>query len=279
MAQGPNIRPITASKHVKIFLFGVSGIGKTQLLGSLTKIKYGTRAAKVLLIRPPTDSVAPLVRLGYNIDEIVVHNWEDMFEAEDHLRIHGKEYDWVLFDSMTLWEEIGLDDVWEAAKLRPGGEHRAKFGRDKQEYGITMQRMDEWLRHVVGMDTFNLVVTALPMLVSDPETGEQLWYPSVQGREGSKRVHMICGYFNVVAYYGITRDSDGKVKRRTLHLSQDGEHYAKDQYDSQPKGRLINPDMPTLMAGIDAARGAKSKPAAPKRATTKRPARRTRREP
>jgi hypothetical protein len=278
LAEGPTIRPVTASKHVKIFLFGVSGIGKTQLLGSLCKVMVNGRPAKVLLIRPPTDSTAPLVRLGYDVSEIIVHNWEDMFETEDYLRIHGKEWDFVCFDSITLWEEIGLDDVWEAAKARPGGEHRAKFGRDKQEYGITMQRMDEWLRHVVGMDTFNFVMAALPMQVSDPETGEMLWYPSVQGRDGSKRVHMICGYFNVVAYYGITRDSNGKVKQRTLHLAQDGEHYAKDQYDSQPKGRLVNPDMPTLMAGIDKARGSKPTRTATKRSTTKRPARRTRRE-
>jgi hypothetical protein len=269
--EGPNIRPVTASDHVKILLFGVSGIGKTQLIGSFTKIRYGTRPAKVLLIRPPTDSAAPLVRLKYPVQEIVVSSWEEMFETEDYLRIHGAEWDWVVFDSITLWEEIGLDDVWEAAKAKNAA--RAQYGRDKQEYGITMQRMDEWLRHVIGLDKFNFCVTALPMMVSDPETGEQLWYPSVQGREGSKRVHMICGYFNVVAYYGITRDSDGKVKRRTLHLQQDGEHYAKDQYDSQPKGRLVNPDMPTLMAGIDQVRAATT--GTP---TTKRRTRRTRRE-
>jgi hypothetical protein len=265
------IRDVSETKFTKILLYAASGGGKTRLVGSASEIIMPTgKPARVLIIRPPTDHTDSIY--GMPVKEWVVSDWSAMWEVEDYLRLEGKDWDFVCLDSLTLWEEIGLDDVWEAAKQRNSS--RKAYGRDKQEYGITMQRMDEWLRHVVGMDTFNFMVTALPQLVEDPETQEDIWMPSVQGSSG-KRAHMICGYFNIVAFLGVKKTAKGV--RRTLYTQQDGEHYAKDQYESLPEGRLNSPTMPKLMEAVNAARAARAGSATT--ATRRKQRRATRREP
>jgi hypothetical protein len=242
-------------KYTKIAVYGKSGVGKTRLVGSSAQL------GPTLIIRPPTDHTESI--FGSGCEECVVQDWIQMEEMKEHLRSEGQKYQWVWLDSYSLWEEFGLDDVWEAAKAKNSA--RAQYGRDKGEYGITMQRMDEWLRAVVTVDKFNFGVTALPMLVLDTETGEEQWMPLTLGRDG-KRSHLLCGYMNVVAYLGVKGKSE-KVQR-VLYTAMDEDHYAKDQYNAIKGGRLINPTMPKLMEHVKVARDAaiaNNKPTRPAR--------------
>lgn len=255
---GPPIRDVASSKHTKVGIFGASGIGKTRFVAS--SIDMGP----TLILRPPLDQTESI--FGSGCKEWVVQDWGEMTgDVLDYLRAEGSKWTWVWLDSLSLWDEMGLMDVWSAAIDRK--KSRREFGLDKQEYGINQTRLTEWLTHVVGLDTFNFGWTALPMIVTDPETNDDMWMPMVQGREG-KMTHKACGYMNVVGYLAGKKVRD--EYRRTLYLQQDGEHYAKDQYTCTPKGRLIEPTVPKLMAAIDAARKkAGSVPAARKTTAAK----------
>jgi hypothetical protein len=265
---GPPIRDVASSKFTKLGVYGPSGIGKTRFVGS--SIEMGP----TLILRPPLDQTESI--FGSGCKEWVVQDWGEMTgDVLDYLRAEGKKWAWVWLDSLSLWDEMGLMDVWGAALDRKS--QRREFGLDKQEYGINQTRLTEWLTHVVGLDTFNFGWTALPMLVTDPESGEDIWMPMVQGREG-KMTHKACGYMNVVGYLAGKKDDAGSFKR-TLYLQQDGEHYAKDQYTSTERGRLPAPTVPKLMAAISAARKkAGSTPAAKPTAhrARRRPTTRTR---
>jgi hypothetical protein len=238
-------------------LYAKSGVGKTRFVGSSGE---GT-----LILRPPTDHTESI--FGTPCEELVVQDWQQMDEVKDYLRAEGKKYRWVWLDSISLWEEMGLDDVWEAAKQK--NPRRAEYGRDKGEYGINMQRMEEWLRAIVGIDRFNFGVTALPMLVTDPETGEEQWMPLVQGTSG-KRSHLLCGYMNIVAYLSVT--GTGSKVRRTLYTQHDAEHYAKDQYSALEGGKLDNPTVPKLMEAVAKARAAAASANRPRRRSSRRAA-------
>lgn len=261
---GPPIRKVGSSKHTKVGVYGSSGIGKTRFVAS--SIEMGP----TLILRPPLDQTESIY--GSGCEEWVVRDWGEMFDALDYLRAEGSKWTWVWIDSLSLWDEMGLMDVWAAAKDRK--KSREEFGLDKQEYGINQTRLTEWLTHVVGLDTFNFGWTALPMIVTDPESQEDIWMPMVQGREG-KMTHKACGYMNVVGYLGGKKVKD--TYRRTLYLQQDGEHYAKDQYTCTERGRLQEPTVPKLMAAISAARDKAG--STPKQTAAKPAARRARRRP
>lgn len=259
---GPPIRDVSESKHTKLMIYGVSGIGKTRFVGSAGSLpaRPGNEfGSSTLILRPPTDHTESI--FGSGCKEWVIQDWAEMYDCLEYLRTEGGSWEWVFLDSVSLWQEIGLDDVWEAAKSRNSA--RAEFGRDKQEYGINQQRLGEWVRHVVGLDTFNFGITALPMKIEDPETNEDIFMPNVQGRDG-KMSHMMCGYMNIVAYLSVKKGTKGVY--RVLYTQQDGDHYAKDQYTALPNGgKLVRPTIPALMEAVAAARASHQPAKKPRR--------------
>jgi hypothetical protein len=250
------IRPLTASRFVKIFLYGEPGVGKTRFVGSSGE---GT-----LILRPPTDHTDSII--GAPVEEWVIHDWTEMNEALEYLRLEGKKHSWVWLDSISLWQEIGLDDIWQAEVQRKPS--RKEYGRDKGEYGRNMERLAEWVRHVVGADAFNFGITAH---VFEGETldGELKYMPYVQGKNMSQKIQ---GYMNIVAYLEKKRNDQGKVTRTVLHTDESENWVAKDQFNALAgqKGRIIRPTVPELMKFVDAAR-AKAQPASRPRRSRRRP--------
>lgn len=174
-------------------------------------------------------------------------------------------------DSISLWQEIGLDDIWQTVITEKP--HRARYGLDKAEYGINMHRLGKWVRDMVGMadaGEFNFGITAHPrdLPSGEGEDADEKMMPYVQGVNMATK---ICGYMNVVAYYGLT-----KKGTRCLYTQGTDNHYAKDQFDAfGEKGTLLNPTMPKIIEAIEAQR---PKQAAKKRtAATKKPAAKRRR--
>lgn len=233
-------------------VYGLPGIGKTRLMGSGSK--------STLILHPPTD----------HVDSIPPDSEAEHVEVSDHAglleqfqalqqRADGYDHDVVVLDGITLMEEYGMDDVFQAAVDR--NPHRAQFGWDKGEYGINRSRLTKWLRDMVGLSKsgqFDFWVTAHVMDWDDPVSGDSLWVPAF----GSAKTNLsakLCGYMNVVAYYGMS----GKKgeENRTLLVDADG-FIGKDQYDCFPKlksGRhgFVNPTLSDVEAAI-----AKGRPAA-----------------
>lgn len=258
MAKPKAIRSVTESKHVSMCVYGDPGVGKTRLIGTL--------GARTLILRPPTDHTDSI--LDSSVKEWVIKDWSEFDEAYEYLRLEGaKDWDWVWLDSISLFQDHGLDDIWESVlEKKP---HRAEYDLDKGEYGINMARLSRYIRHFVGMDAFNFGVTAHPTPFEMPD-GEEKLMPYVQGKNMAPK---ICGYMNMVLYYELRRKKDGTLYR-VLRSEASDQFYAKDQFTALSKGRLVDPTMPKVIEAIEAARGGRGnrtkRRSAPRRKTTTR---------
>jgi AAA domain len=240
------IQPVSAgSKYVKLLVYGDPGVGKTRLAGS--------GGEKTLIIHPPVDHVDSILDSGASHWE--VHNWNEMLEALEYARHEGDEWEWVWLDSISLWQDIGLDDVWaETIAQKPD---RWRYGLDRGEYRVNMWRLEQWVRHMVGSENFNFGITAHPQWATfdiDGTTTTKLM-PWIQGKAMPQK---ISGYMNIVAYMNIRPRPNGK-EGRYLYTQSSANFYAKDQFTAfGEKGVLAAPTIPKMMEQINEARRAAS---------------------
>lgn len=234
------IELLSDSEKINILLYGHPGAGKTRFIG--------TGPAKTLIIRPPVDhlnSIKNEARRGKH--QWVVRSWTDMLDALEYLRERrGAGYEWVWLDSISLFQDTGLDDIWSAVLARKPT--RGEYGLDKAEYGVNMFRLGQWVRHIVGMEQFNFGCTAHPAFMENPfsedeENIEPIMMPYIQGKNMAPK---ICGYMNIVGYLAVNKLKDG-TERRTLIARATERTYGKDQFDAIPNGRLTNPSIPRLI--------------------------------
>jgi hypothetical protein len=242
MSRPRAIQDVVLGKKTSMCLYADTGVGKTRLIGE--------GGSGTLILRPPTDNTDSIRVPGAK--EWVVTDHAELLEAQDYLRAEGDQWDWVWWDSISLWQEVGLDDIWQATIDR--NPDRAKFGLDKGEYGINMTRIGRFLRDMHGLaqaGAFNFGVTALPAELSvsqDPDAVKKL-RPYVQGKEMSKA---LMGYMNIVAFYEIVEQN--KKLRRVLRTAATDRYDAKDQLDAFPNGRLVDPTWSDVSGAIEKAR-------------------------
>lgn len=229
------------SKKINLCVYGPPGIGKTRFIGTCAE------AGPTLILRPPVDHTDSIV--DHEVDEWVLHDWGEADDALLYLRNEGAEKykgGWVWLDSLSLWQDQGLDDLWE--KIIVEKPHRARWGLDKGDYHINMQRIGRWIRHMVGCPHWNFGVTCHPRVTESTEDEEdpvEKLMPWVQGKMMAPKV---CGYMNVVGY--MEWEKMRKRDVRVLHMNSTDKYYAKDQFSCFEDGRLINPTMPKLLDAI-----------------------------
>jgi hypothetical protein len=257
MAKPVMIGPLGQGEKARILLYAHPGRGKTVLAS--TSAELGT----TLLIRSPVDHI-PSRALKSGAEQALVHDWSEMFELLEFLRHEPKAYEWVWLDSISLFQDVGLDDIFQAAIDRNPA--RRNYGPDKGEYGVNMSRLAEWVRFVVGANTFNFGITAHPFLATDPVSDGLIYMPWVQGKQMPEK---ICGYMNMVCYMEVRRNKQGKPYRK-LYSQATEDFYAKDQFDAFPEGEMLNPTMPKIMEAINKARGVSPSQATARRTTTRR---------
>lgn len=243
-------------------LYGMWSVGKTVLLG--------TTPGRVLIIRPPVDHTQSILAPSASMEEWIVHDWDEMKDVHEYLRMEGyKEYDWVWLDSISLWQDVGLDDIWQATKDNNPARDVKHAGKDKGEYGRNMDRISEWIRQTVGLDAFNFGITAHPTEKLNDPFGNRKMMPWIQGKGMSTG---ICGMMTLVAYYEARRNAETNESYRLLHTESTDDFYCKNQYapPGQPWLPLKNPEMPAIITKINAARGARPSTTAAKSATRRR---------
>lgn len=260
MAKPKQIQSLARGKKINMMIYGRTGIGKTTLIG--------TTPGKTLILRPPVEHTDSIRNPPPGLEEWVLRDWAEAWEALDYLRAEGADWDWVWLDSISLWQDIGLDDIWETVVAEKPA--RQRYGLDKSEYGVNMFRLAQFIRHVVGSGIFNFGVTAHPADLKDAVDGEadEKLMPFVQGKNMSPK---ICGYMNVVGYLDLAA-SKKNPPPRVLRTNANETYYAKDQYDALKDGKMIDPTMPKLLAEIN-----KARPKQPSRTATKRTSSKTRR--
>lgn len=254
----PKIKSLAQTGKINLLVYSDPGWGKTRLAG--------TSPGKVLILRPPqdhTDSILPKDRK--RVKEMILRDWDDIWEAMEYIRHEGSKWDWVWLDSISLLQDVGLDDIWDTViREKPG---RARYGLDKQEYGINFFRLSQFLRHIVGAEVVNFGMTAhtAELPYSDDDEADEKLMPWVQGRNMSPK---FCGYMNMVAFGDIS-----KKGKRQLHFDHTDRYYGKDQFDAfLPNHLLVNPTMPKLVAAVKETR---AEPKREKKAAGKKPRRKS----
>lgn len=237
MAKPAEIRPISGSRKVCMLLYAPPGAGKTRLIGE---------RKRTLIVRPPTDHVDSIRTVG--AEEWIVYSWAEMNNVHEYARHDGaKDFDWIWLDSISLFQDTGLDDIWDGLIVEKP--HRAQYRLDKGEYGVNMWRLEQWVRHMVGIPGFNLGIAAHPAEVINPIDGELKLQPWIQGKNMSTKIQ---GYMNIVAYLEVVKQNDGE--RRVLRTRGTERYEAKDQFDAFKNGRLVDPTMAKIERAIKTAR-------------------------
>lgn len=232
------------------------GTGKTSFIGS------GGKDYKILIMRPPTDHVDAII--GSGVQQMVVKNWEDIFDGlEQVAHMKPGEIDIFAMDSISLLQDVGLDDVYEGVldKKGPVGsearKNREQFGPDKGEYRVNMWRIGQWIRRAVSAEAFHLIVTGHSFWYEQEDADPQLM-PWIQGKNMPSK---ICGMMNIVGYMHLekvpARRGGGERDQRVIEWNKSVDWYAKNQFKNPstgesvfPTGRSINPTLPQVFGEI-----------------------------
>lgn len=259
----PGIEPIGRGDWLRLGVYAYPGWGKTSFAATSGAV------GRTLIIRSSLDLVpSRALRAATNLEQYVADTWEKMLDVEEFLRMSKHPYLWVWWDCASVAADVLLDDIWAgtvAAKPSRAflvDDKGVSLGRpnlspssglDKGEYGRNMERIQQWVRHMVGANSFHFGITFYPHEGVHPtnDEGGSLLRPYMQGKNMTEK---ICGYMNMVGFYEVKENADTKWRR--LHLAENERFFAKDQYDAfLPKGYVDNPDIRRIMTAVERARG------------------------
>jgi AAA domain len=254
----PEVKKLGASDYIRMMLYAYPGWRKTSFVATTPDAGF-----KTLLIRTPLDQI-PKRALDSGMDEVVINNWEDMMGGDgvlDWLRYDKHGYEFVWWDNVSVDQDVLLDDVWagtvaekphRAYKIGQTGEIEGlnlspTSGLDRGEYGRNMERIQQFVRHIVGINSFHIGFTAHPIEDQHPtnDEGGSLLVPYIQGKGMTPK---ICGYCNIIAFNELREDEDPTYTR--MHFRENSRFYAKDLYDAFPDGYMDNPTVPKLMEAV-----------------------------
>lgn len=204
------------------------------------------------------------------VEQFEASTWEKMLEIQEFMRMANHGFDWVWWDCASVAQDALLDDIWSGTVAekparaflidpdtgKPGKPNTTPTsGLDKGEYGRNMERIGQWVRHMVGANSFHFGITFHPFEGPHPtnDEGDILLQPWVQGKG---MVSKLCGYMNMVMFMEVKENTEKELKWRRFHMTENERFYAKDQYDAfLPKGYADNLTVPKLMAAVEKARG------------------------
>lgn len=223
----------------RIIVYGEPGVGKTPFAAS----------APNALILDGDGGLDSALAAGSTAKAWSIRDWGDALEAYQWLADGGyKRFDWVVIDSLTLFQESGLDNIMD--DLVAVKSHRSIYLPDKGEYGQNMSKLGRWLRDMKRLPikqiwTAHAIKTEKEL--PDGTIVEQMM-PQIQGKGLAEK---FCGYVSVVAHLEVVESKKkGKQDYPVLITSKSGGWYGKDRYGAI--GRMANPTVPKVMAAIEA---------------------------
>jgi hypothetical protein len=215
----------STNKGINMCLYADNGTGKTALITS----------SPGLILQADPGGTTTAASMGREGRAKIITNWDDMDETLDYFRNGpgAKKYGWVWLDSVSVFQEIGLEDIMTQVVSRKP--HRKVWHPDVGEYGENMNRLKLWVRHMCGVPV-NFGFTAHPFRTEDEQTGEIQYLPWVQGKG---MPNSLCGMVDVIAFMRIEED------HQVCHFKKRNMYYAKDRYGALPS-RMVDPSLPKI---------------------------------
>ena len=242
--------------HYGIIVYSDPGAGKTRLAG--------TSPNALILNADGSDAVESARISGSTAHVWDIDVYKDLDDAYDYIRRADHPYEWVWLDSVSLFQEKGMDDIMaELVKHKP---NRDQYVPDRLEYVQNMNHLSKWIRHMKALPV-NFGITAHVMRIEDEDDGTVTYMPQIQGRNMPSKV---CGYMSIVGHLYVAKKKGGDEQVRVLQVRKDAKWYAKDRFDVLGD-RVINPPIPGITEAINATRGAR-KTVRRKRTATRRSA-------
>ena len=241
MVRPAAIRPVTADQmYLKWLLFGDPGVGKSPLAASAAELM------PTLILKSRSDNLESVKMLGLTPDVWELESWSDMDEAEEYLTYSEHGYGFISFDTVTLFQELGLENIMQDL-IDQGKSHRKLYLPDKGEYGQNMNRLAMWVRNIKRLPFHFCVVSHAFAWREDDQDEERRW-PLIQGKGMPAK---ISGYMNLVTYMVARTNDDGNYVR-TIYTRKEEEYYAKDGWDAFPNGLVNNPSVDKILRAIEA---------------------------
>lgn len=243
-------------QDINMMVYSHPGVGKT--------VFWGTGGPKLLFLDSDIGTQSAEA-MGSKASSIPIRSYDDLSEAYDWLKheaLPKGEFDWVVWDSITLFQDRALiDDILKsAAAANPRQDPHVASMR---EYLVNQNRMGEFVRLFVDLPV-NFGASALVLPVEDPD-GEIIYMPDIRGKGMSPK---ICGYMNVVGYMS---KKDKGVRR--LIVANRQHYYGKDRFDkikTDGKPYIDRPTVPMVEQLISGVAAPTPKATSARRRTTKK---------
>ena len=202
-------------KHVKMLLYGASGVGKTV---------FGSTAPDVLFL----DAEAGMLSVREkNLDRIKVIDFADVYKAFDFLKLGEHKYKTVVIDSLTEIQRKSMDSILK------------KTNRDKpqiQDWGSNIEQIRKMVRYFRDLPMNVIVIGLDQQIEQDDMTGTTKRAPALQGRSLPQEV---MGYYDIVGYMfaqeRVKQDNSGEKEIvRAIRVQPSQNVYAKDRSGKLP---------------------------------------------
>lgn len=245
---------------INMMVYGHPGEGKTPFWGT---------GNERLLIMDSDHGFESAAAQGSKASVVSATNYDDVLEVYDWLRVEGhKEYDWVVWDSLTLFQErVLIDEIMvDAVADNP---NQDEFVPSMRQYLINMNKLGRYVRDFVDLP-MNFGISCHVLNDRDPD-GAAVYMPAIQGKGMPSR---ISGYMNIIGYLGHAQigEGDGKTTIQRMLTQKVGKFYARDRF--QACGLYVDePTVPKIEALVNA-----KKAALKKETVAKTPAARTARK-
>jgi len=229
-----------------MLLYSHPGEGKT--------VFWGTGKEKVLyLVSDPEGTISARAQ-GHQFHSVQVTDYEELQEVYEWLKEDKpKDFKWVIWDSLTLFQDrVLIDDIMpDAVAYNPRQE---EFVPSQREYLINMNRIGRYVRLLVDLP-YNVGISCHVMTTLESGGDGNIFMPQVQGKNMPSK---ISGYMNVIGYLGKREvERNGvKAKVQTIQFARTGNrYYAKDRFGCLGT-YMDSPTLPKVEAKIAAWRQA-----------------------
>lgn len=219
-----------ATEFKNIMVYGGPGAGKTVLAGTVP--------GRLLFLAGEPGYISA-ARLGARGKARLIPDTATAVAAAAFLEDGGaRQFDWIVCDGIgTMQNKFLLNYAAEAYDANPAKRAHRNLP-DKPDYFNAQNFMKSWVARMIDLPC-NVLFTAHAMFPEDKSTGEQLVYPSIQGK-GYEISSYICGLMHAVGYMSprIRQTENGpKEVRRIIWASTRDPNtettvFAKDQFNA-----------------------------------------------